>query len=162
MEGGDYRDMIRITAAKNVALDRREAEDAIDAAAAHVRARFAAPQKHQIYSDKRAEAIRYLDQVQSGNPVDLSGFPYLAAETGLTADTPIDLAELWLWMDSVWKGAAAAIEQIALSAKAEVRASRDRATIQAIVTATAETLDAIGEKPPERPKPILSGHPGRL
>lgn len=154
--------LTRITAAKNVALDRREAEDAIDASAARVRARFAAPEKHQIYSDKRAEAVRYLEQAQGGDPVDLSGFPYLAAETGLTADTPLDLAELWLWMDSVWRGAAAAIEQIALSAKAEVRASRDRAAIQAIVAATAETLDAIGEKPPERPKSTLSGTPGRL
>lgn len=154
--------LTRITAVKNVALDRREAEDAIDALAARVRARFAAPEKHQIYSDKRAEAVRYLDQVQGG-PVDLSSYPYLAAETGLTAETPLDLAELWLWMDGVWKGAAAAIEQIALSAKAEVRATRDRAAIQAIVTQTAETLDAIGEKPPERPKSaqsILSGVPG--
>jgi hypothetical protein len=152
----------RIIATKNVPLDRREAEDAIDAAAARVRARFAAPEKHQIYSDKRAEAVRYLEQAQGGDPIDLSSFPYLSAEIGLTADTPIDLAELWLWMDSVWRGAAAAIEQIALAAKAEVRASRDRTAMQAIVATTAETLDAIGEKPPERPKSIFSGVSGRL
>lgn len=143
--------LTRITATKNVTLNRYEAETAIDAAADRVRARFATPGKHQIYSDKRAEASRYVQEAQTGEP-DLATYPYLSAEVGLTADTPLELAELWLWMDGLWKGAAAAIEQISLSAKAQVRLSQSQSAIDDIVSEAVATLDGIGDKPPVRPK----------
>lgn len=144
--------LTRITANKNVTLNRYEAETAIDAAADRVRARFATPGKHQIYSDKRAEAARYVEHVQVGEEPDMATFPYLSAEVGLTAATALDLAELWLWMDSVWKGAAAAIEQISLSAKAQVRLSQSQSAIDDIVSEAVATLDGFGDKPPVRPK----------
>jgi hypothetical protein len=143
--------LTRITASKNLALARFEAETAIDAAAAEVRARFASAGKHQVYADKRAEAVRYLDEAQGGATPDLSAYPYLSAEIGITAETPLDLAELWLWMDAVWKNAAAAIEQISLAAKIAVRASSRQPEIDLLVAQTRTTLDAIGEKPPKRP-----------
>lgn len=144
--------LTRIVAGKNVALNRWEAEACIDETARVVRARFATEGKHQIYSDKRNEAARYLETVQAGLEPDMATFPYISAEIGLTAETALDLAELWLWMDSLWKGAAAAIEQISLAAKAQVRAASSQAEIDTIVATAIATLDGIGDKPPSRPK----------
>lgn len=144
--------LTRITATKNVSLNRYEAESAIDIAADLVRSRFATPGKHVIYADKRAEAARYMEQIATGNEPVMAEFPYLSVEIGLTADTALELAELWLWMDSAWKGAAAAIEQISLGGKAQVRQATSQVQIDIIQAETIAALDGIGEKPPERPK----------
>ena len=143
--------LTRVRSAKNMPLRRHEAENAIDREADIVRTRFATPGKHQIYADKRNEAERYLTEAQSGELPNLSGFPYLSAETGITAETAADLAELWIYMDSQWKQVAALIEQITIGAKAQVRTAVSQAEIDAIVTAAAAALDQIGERQPERP-----------
>ncbi len=158
MEGGDRGKLTltRITATKNVSLNRYEAETAIDAAADRVRSRFATPGKHVIYSDKRAEAARYLEQVANGTEPHMEEYPYLSAEIGMTAETAMDLAELWLWMDSLWKGAAAAIEQISLGGKGQVRLATSQTQIDSIKAETIAILDGIGDKPPERPKQLAN------
>lgn len=143
--------LTRVRSSKNMPLRRHEAENAIDREADIVRTRFATPGKHQIYADKRNEAERYLYDAQQGTPPDLASYPYLSAETGISAETPVDLAELWIFMDSQWKHVAALIEQITITAKAQVRAAASQAEIDAIVAAAAAYLDQIGERPPERP-----------
>lgn len=141
----------RVRASKNLSLNRFEAESSIDRAADTVRTRFATPGKHQIYADKRNEAERYLTEAQSGELPNLAGFPYLSAETGITAETAADLAELWIFMDSQWKQVAALIEQITIGAKAQVRTAASQAEIDTIIATAAAYLDQIGERPPERP-----------
>lgn len=143
--------LIMIRVSKNMPLHRYEGENAIDEAANEVRARWATPGKHQIYSDKRQEAERYLAAVQTGQPPDLSKFPYISAETGITAETAIDLAELWIFMDQQWKQVAALIEQISIGAKARIKAAQSAAEVGGIVAAAAAALDQIGDKPPQRP-----------
>lgn len=140
---------------KNMALRRYEGEGAIDAAADSVRSRFATPNMHQIYSDKRNEAERYLTAA-ADEPPDLSDYPYLSAEVGITSETPQALAALWLYMDAQWKQVAAFIEQIRIASKAQVRAANSAAEIDQIVSSTRTLLDGIGDKPPQRPpsKPI--------
>ncbi len=141
-----------IRVGKNMALRRYEGETAIDAVANDVRARWATPGKHQIYADKRMEAERYLAAAQAGELPDLALYPYLSAETGLTAATAADLAELWIYMDGLWKQVAALIEQISIGAKARVKVSASPDEIKAIVTEATEALDAIGDKPPQPPQ----------
>ena len=147
--------LTRVRASKNMPLNRYEAETAIDTAADRVRARFATPNMHQIYSDKRNEAERYLASVP-GEPTDLSDYPYLSAEVGITSQTPQDLAALWLFMDSQWRQVAALIEQIRVGSKAQVRTAASADEIDAIVAQTTATLDTIGDKPPQRPKPTAA------
>lgn len=146
--------LTRVRASKNMPLRRYEAETAIDNAADRVRSRFATPNMHQIYSDKRNEAERYL--AAGSPPPDLSDYPYLSAEVGITSQTPQDLAALWLFMDSQWKQVAAVIEQIRVGSKAQVRAAASADEIDAIVAQTTATLDTIGDKPPSRPKPTAA------
>lgn len=138
-----------IRRSKNMALRRYEGEMAIDAIADRVRSRFATPNMHQIYSDKRNEAERYLS---ADPPPDLSDFPYLAAEVGITSETPQALAGLWLYMDAQWKQVAAFIEQIRIAAKAQVRAAGSGPDVDQIVATTAAVMDGIGDKPPQRPQ----------
>jgi hypothetical protein len=76
----------------------------------------------------------------------------LAAETGVTAATLIDLANLWIALDRSWKQVAATIESLTVGAKAAIRSARGPGAIDAIVTDTIAALDAIGDKPPDRPK----------
>jgi hypothetical protein len=140
-----------IRVGKNMALRRYEGETAIDAVANDVRARWATPGKHQIYADKRNEAERYLTALQSGTAPDLAQFPYLSAETGITAETAADLAELWIFMDSQWKMVAALIEQISIGAKAQVKVAAGPGEIAAIVAESTAALDGIGDKPPKPP-----------
>lgn len=144
---------MRITAGKNLALLRHEAELAVNLKAAGVRARFATRDKHQIYADKRDEANRFLVLVEMGMDPNDQDFPYLAAETGISAPTMIDLAHLWIFMDQSWKSIAASIEQISLSGKIRIRAAAGPAEIDQIVSQTSAILDAIGSGPPVRPKP---------
>lgn len=144
--------LTRIVASKNIDLLRYRGEQAIDAAAERTRARFATPGKHQIYSDKRNEAMAYLAAVAAGDSIDMANYPYLAAETGVTAPTTEDLATLWITMNAQWQQVAAVLEQITIGAKAQVRAAASSAVIDAIVSATVAALDGIGTKPPEPPK----------
>lgn len=144
--------LTRIVGRKNLDFLRYRGEQAIDAAADRTRARFATPGKHQIYSDKRREATAYLAAVTAGDPIDMAQHPYLAAETGITAPTTEDLANLWITMNQQWQQVAAALEQITVAAKAQVRAANSSAVIDATVATTVAALDGIGTKPPEPPK----------
>lgn len=148
--------LTRVRASKNMPLRRYEAEVAIDTAADRVRSRFATPNMHQIYSDKRNEAERYVTALAAGETPDLADYPYLSREIGVTAETAEALAQLWLFMDSQWKQVAAVIEQIRVGSKAQVRAANSADEIDAIVAQTTATLDTIGDKPPQRPKPTAA------
>lgn len=145
--------LTRIRGTKNIVLNKYEAEGAIDAAADAVRARFATPNMHQIYSDKRSEAERYLKSLAEGNDPDMADFPYLSAEIGITAATAAELASLWIYMNQQWQTVASFIEQIRIASKAQVRDSASQSQIDGIVHQTKAALDSIGDRPPERPKP---------
>lgn len=146
--------MIRITASKNLPLLRYQGAEAVDQAASEVRARFATATKHQIYADKRNEAERFLLAVESGVEPDAAQYPYLSAETGLSAATMLDLAYMWLAMDAAWKGVAALIEEITIAAKLRISQAKDQAEISGIAAEARTTLEALGQKPPSPPNRI--------
>lgn len=143
-----------IRVGKNLDLLRYEAENDIEAAAARTRARFATPGKYVIYDKKLQEATRYLDAVAAGNPPNnLAKYPYLKREVGpgKTAPTALALAQLWVGMNAQWEEVSATIEEISVVAKAQARAGGSKAEIRAVAAAATAALDAIGDKPPERP-----------
>lgn len=141
----------RVTATKNLAVNRYEAEQRIDIAAASVRTRFAGRDKHQIYADKRQEADAYIKASAGNRTPDSADYPYLSAEVGITAPTMLDLANLWIAMDKSWKQVAARIEQVSLRGKAQVRVAAGPPQIRTLVEETLAALEAIGTPPPERP-----------
>ena len=145
--------LTRIVGRKNLDLLRYQGEQEIDVSADRVRARFATPGKHTIYDRKLREAEKYLEAV-AGNkpPANLRKFPYLAAETGISAPTTELLAQLWVTMNEQWETISPAIEQITLGANPQVRNAPRKAEIDAIVEVTVATLDGIGDKPPKAPK----------
>lgn len=144
--------MIRITANKNLPLLIHRGENEIDHAAAQVRLRFATADKHQIYADKRDEAKRFVQEMESGQEPDGADYPYLSAEIGTTAATMIDLAYMWLFMDGSWKKVSALIEEISIDAKIRVRNAGSAQEISMIVAETKAVLDAVGAPPPIPPK----------
>jgi hypothetical protein len=54
-------------------------------------------------------------------------------------------------MNAQWEEISPVIEDISLTAKAQVRVARSRADIEAIRNAAITTLDGIGTPPPKRP-----------
>jgi hypothetical protein len=125
----------------------------IDSKAEEVRARFATPGKHVIYDKKLQEALKYVEAVNSGKPpTDLKKFPYLRKEVGLTAPTPLELANLWIAMNESWDAVSPLIEEISLRGKYAVKSAKSQDEIDEILLNTLDQLDAIGE-----PRPSMMG-----
>jgi len=125
----------------------------IDRKADEVRARFATPGKHVIYDKKLQEAQRYIEAINSNRPpTDLKKFPYLRKEVGLTAPTPLELANLWIAMNDSWDEVSPLIEEISLRGKYAVKSAKSQDEIDEILLNTLDQLDSIGE-----PKPSMIG-----
>jgi len=89
------------------------------------------PGQEMIYLLKEAEARNFL--AQENPPVDLTDYPFLAAEVGVTAPTAYQLAQTWANIATMWRQIAAEIENGRLT------------KIRLIEAATSMTdLDAIG------------------
>jgi len=128
--------------AARLAQDRAGAVERINRAAGQARQRFITdlPGQEMIYKAKLDEAQAYL---AAGEPEDLTGYPLLAAEVGITTQTAYQLAVLWLWMAEIWVQAAAQIEAIRLQGTAGVQAAPDLPGIAAVEARTVSALEAI-------------------
>lgn len=86
------------------------------------------PGQEMIYLAKEAEAVRFV-----ADPApDMADYPFLASEIGVTATTPYELAQVWLFMSQAWRGAAAQIEQARLAALAQIEAALTIAEVDAV------------------------------
>lgn len=91
------------------------------------------PGQDAIYLEKRTEARAYIAQVQqAGDPEDLSDFPLLAGEVGITAPDAWQLAQLWLNRAHLFKQVGAATEGARLAAIAALATAPDFETIETI------------------------------
>lgn len=86
--------------------------------------------KTDVYEAKRKEADRYLAK---GKPKDLTEYPWLAAEIGITADTAAALAQIWIQKSTTTEGIGPAIERVVMTAKKAVREARTPAEIDAVL-----------------------------
>jgi hypothetical protein len=99
------------------------------------------PGQQAIYAAKEAEARNYL--ALSTEPGDLSGYPFLEKEVGITAPTAGALAVLWLEMADRWRSVGAELEQLRLGASASVNSAQNEQDVAAILTELETYLRAI-------------------
>jgi hypothetical protein len=118
-------------AAHVLALARSAATARINAGADRVRALFVTDLRGQemIYLRKEAEAIAYV--AHPDPPEDADGFPFIAAEVGITAATPWGVAQVYLNMSGLWQAVGSALEALRLGAIADIEALTDAAAIDA-------------------------------
>lgn len=98
----------------SVADARKQAIAAINQHAGYVRTLFATdtPMQTMVYMEKQREGERYL--AATPEPADLTGYPWIAAEVGITADTALGVAQVWIGTANQWRALAASIEHIRL------------------------------------------------
>lgn len=89
------------------------------------------PGQSMIYLAKETEARAWL----TAEDPDLSGFPLLAAETGITAPDPDSLAQIWLNLADLWRGAAAQLEALRLTVSAAIDAAGTLEDVDTALTA---------------------------
>ncbi|WP_341893897.1 hypothetical protein [Ferrovibrio terrae] len=116
----------------------------VDLAAEQARMRFITPGAGQamVYQTKIEEAARW---IAAGSPPDLSAYPFIAAEVGLTAPSAAELVALWQTMESGWRTVAAQIEAVRMTGKNAINAAAaggDPAAITAALNAALVTLAA--------------------
>lgn len=141
--------MTRIYGKKNIVLRRDKAAKKIESKADEIRARFATPGKHVIYEKKYQEALKYIAAiVQNAPPPDLKKYPYIKREVGLTAPTPLQVAQLWVSMSESLDQVAPLIEEVSLRGKYAVKSAQSQDEIDEIVLVTVDQLDSIGEPSP--------------
>jgi len=100
------------------------------------------PGQDAIYQAKETEAKAYIDDPSP----NMAGYPMLAAETGITAATPTELANLWITMGTQWRSVAAQVEAARMTANAAIGNAATVADIEAALTALDTTL--AGLSPP--------------
>lgn len=103
-------EQISAQAALDFTEAKRKAITQVNAWAARERIHYVTPLPAQdmIYLAKEAEAIRWL--AVDPAPSALTDFPLMNAEIGITAETPDQLAQLWVNLGQIWRGLAAEIE----------------------------------------------------
>lgn len=87
------------------------------------------PGQEMIYLTKEAEALRYLSDPQP----DLTAYPLLTAETGITAPTADQLAQIWANMGALWRSAAAISERVRMTALIAIEAAQSEAELAQIL-----------------------------
>lgn len=95
------------------------------------------PGQEMIYLDKLTEARAYLTDPAP----NLADYPAIVAELGVTAETPYELAQLWLNMSAMWKFVSANIESIRLMAVNAINVAASEAEINAILSAAESDLE---------------------
>jgi hypothetical protein len=134
-DGYELETMEVVIVPPTIEEQRATAKSTINAAVAQVRQLFITdlPGQQMVYLAKEAEAQAYTALLSP--PADLSAFPLLSAEIGITAPTASDLAALWLGMATAWRTIAAQIELLRLTAKAAVEVATTPEQIAAALAA---------------------------
>ena len=98
------------------------------------------PGQEMIYNAKEREALTYL--AADPKPADLSEFPFMAAEVGVSADTPLELAQLWQTTAAQWRVVGPAFEELRLSAIRDLKAATTMNEIDTVMAAFQLSLEA--------------------
>lgn len=117
-------------------ITKRRAEAQVDALADAARQAWAspAPTQYPIYDRKYAEAKDYLAGLpEVDEPED---YPFVMAEVGITADTPLEVATIIKTMGDAWYAISVEIETIRLSAKKAIRNAASETEVMAALAIT--------------------------
>jgi hypothetical protein len=122
---------VKIAVTKDLAPLRASAAQRIAELATANRAAYATPGKDAVYMAKRDEALRWF---AAGGPTDLTGFPYLQGEVGVTEPTAQQLAQVWTMRNDLWMSVIAPkIERQEHTAKRAIAQAATPAEIEAVV-----------------------------
>ncbi|MEM7751809.1 MAG: hypothetical protein AAF230_00250 [Pseudomonadota bacterium] len=129
--------------AAELAAARANAIEAVNAAARTVRLRFVTdiPGQEMIYSEKRSEAAAFVSITPS--PIDLTPYPFIAAEVGITAPSAYEVAQLYLNLAAQWIEAGSALEAIRLGAVQSIETATTQSQIDAALALMASQLEAL-------------------
>ncbi|THD71402.1 hypothetical protein E7681_18030 [Thalassobius vesicularis] len=120
---------------------------AINAAVDQARRRYITPIAGQdmIYREKQAEAERFLalDPVPDAESLDPGVFPFIAAESHATGQTPQEVAALFERLATEWRQLGAQMEALRIGAIARVRAAAGPADIGAAVAEVVALLEGL-------------------
>ena len=84
-----------------------------------------------IYAEKAKEAVAYVAAILP----DLSDYPFISAEIGITAPDAYALAQVWLNMVALLRAVGAQSEQVRLGAIGQINAATSLAEIEAVLGA---------------------------
>ncbi|MEL6889496.1 MAG: hypothetical protein AAFO86_12425 [Pseudomonadota bacterium] len=129
--------------AMELAAAQAKAIAAVNAAASTVRLRFVTdiPGQELIYSEKRTEAVAFV--AITPTPVDLTAYPFIAGEVGITAPTAYEVAQLYLNLAAQWRQAGSALETIRLGAVQSIETATAQSQIDAALALMASQLEAL-------------------
>ena len=99
------------------------------------------PGQEMIYSAKEEEAKAF--NVITPRPTDLSEFPFLDAEIGITAPSAQELADLWIQMAADWRTIGPLLEQLRLGTIEAVRAATTPAEIEQAMIDLMNSLEGL-------------------
>jgi hypothetical protein len=91
------------------------------------------PGQDMVYQAKEAEAKEFL--AQSPVPTDLTPYPFISEEIGITGADAYEIAQIWVTLSAQWRQVAAGLENIRLEAVKVIEQSTDLVEIQSIETA---------------------------
>ena len=94
------------------------------------------PGQDMLYTAKYEEAGRY---VTDPAPVQ-QDYPLILSEVGVTAETPLEVAQIFLNLNALWRQAAGAIDAACFGTEAAVDAAQDQAEIDAALAALVAAL----------------------
>ncbi|MDX5412898.1 MAG: hypothetical protein LPK02_07605 [Rhodobacterales bacterium] len=98
-----------------LAAEKRAGVARINAMADAVRRRFITPiiGQEMIYIEKETEARRFI--AMETLPNDLTDFPFIASEVGVTAPSAYEVAQLYLNLGAQWRVVGSQLENLRLS-----------------------------------------------
>lgn len=100
------------------------------------------PGQDAMYRAKYDEAADFL--AQSPEPTDLSPYPWMAQEVGVTAPTAYELAQLWVNLNQLWGTVVGPqLEGIRQQTVAAISAASSDAEIETILHSLRDTLAGI-------------------
>ncbi|OQC19028.1 MAG: hypothetical protein BWX69_03040 [Planctomycetes bacterium ADurb.Bin069] len=97
------------------------------------------PGQAEMYADQEREAA---DWMGAGEPVDLTGYPMLAAMTGIVAPTTLEVAQVWRTTAGNYRYFRTQIEVARQTAIIDIAAATTAAAVQAVVDAVAALVEA--------------------
>lgn len=111
---------------------QRAAIARINARIGEVRARYVtvAAAQDMIYLAKEAEAKAFILEIVT--PPNLSAYPFIAQEIGITGQDAYEIAQIWLNMAAQWRQVAAGLENIRLFVVKMIEEASDLVSIASI------------------------------
>lgn len=127
------RDFEALAATRHAKLTKKKSEavDKVNQLASIARKNYVTdiPGQEMLYMAKEFEAIKYI----ASGTTDLSEYPLIAAEVGITAPSAYELAQLWVNLGSVWRSIAAQIENKRMSIISSISSSQTENDIENIL-----------------------------